>query len=99
MIEASPALDGGVDHVDSVRHRDDQYLVLHGLRDAPQELSHLFDAVMARSHFAVSKKRLHLVDPENRSEEHTSELQSLMRISYAVFCLKKKQTSTNIIDT
>src|SRR3546814_6459541 len=27
----------------------------------------------------------------NRSEEHTSELQSLMRISYAVFCLKKKQ--------
>src|SRR3546814_6847602 len=28
-----------------------------------------------------------------RSEEHTSELQSLMRISYAVFCLKKKNTS------
>src|SRR3546814_1596381 len=28
--------------------------------------------------------------PEVRSEEHTSELQSLMRISYAVFCLKKK---------
>src|SRR3546814_2348364 len=31
----------------------------------------------------------------NRSEEHTSELQSLMRISYAVFCLKKKKTTTN----
>src|SRR3546814_1885562 len=30
-----------------------------------------------------------------RSEEHTSELQSLMRISYAVFCLKKKTTNTN----
>src|SRR3546814_7881403 len=30
-----------------------------------------------------------------RSEEHTSELQSLMRISYAVFCLKKKKTKTN----
>src|SRR3546814_8102670 len=29
---------------------------------------------------------------EARSEEHTSELQSLMRISYAVFCLKKKKT-------
>src|SRR3546814_5786407 len=29
-------------------------------------------------------------DPDDRSEEHTSELQSLMRISYAVFCLKKK---------
>src|SRR3546814_4754840 len=31
-----------------------------------------------------------------RSEEHTSELQSLMRISYAVFCLKKKNTDTYI---
>src|SRR3546814_15787276 len=30
----------------------------------------------------------------SRSEEHTSELQSLMRISYAVFCLKKKQQKT-----
>src|SRR3546814_3069795 len=30
-----------------------------------------------------------------RSEEHTSELQSLMRISYAVFCLKKKKTTTH----
>src|SRR3546814_4883585 len=30
---------------------------------------------------------------EARSEEHTSELQSLMRISYAVFCLKKKKTN------
>src|SRR3546814_8421067 len=30
-----------------------------------------------------------------RSEEHTSELQSLMRISYAVFCLKKKTKNTN----
>src|SRR3546814_1686599 len=29
--------------------------------------------------------------PDHRSEEHTSELQSLMRISYAVFCLKKKK--------
>src|SRR3546814_5877532 len=30
----------------------------------------------------------------SRSEEHTSELQSLMRTSYAVFCLKKKKTTT-----
>src|SRR3546814_7349029 len=33
--------------------------------------------------------------PRFRSEEHTSELQSLMRISYAVFCLKKKKTDRN----
>src|SRR3546814_8959541 len=32
------------------------------------------------------------VSASHRSEEHTSELQSLMRISYAVFCLKKKKT-------
>src|SRR3546814_3436474 len=32
----------------------------------------------------------------SRSEEHTSELQSLMRISYAVFCLKKKKITDNI---
>src|SRR3546814_8892274 len=35
---------------------------------------------------------LHYLSVPSRSEEHTSELQSLMRISYAVFCLKKKQT-------
>src|SRR3546814_5541843 len=34
----------------------------------------------------------HLVARALRSEEHTSELQSLMRISYAVFCLKKQRT-------
>src|SRR3546814_3016463 len=35
------------------------------------------------------------VTRRRRSEEHTSELQSLMRISYAVFCLKKKKIQTN----
>src|SRR3546814_8127631 len=35
-------------------------------------------------------------DALGRSEEHTSELQSLMRISYAVFCLKKKKTKKHI---
>src|SRR3546814_4406835 len=35
----------------------------------------------------------------NRSEEHTSELQSLMRISYAVFCLKKKKKTNTITTT
>src|SRR3546814_4991960 len=52
------------------------------------------------------RHRLHLIERKAgsiRSEEHTSELQSLMRISYAVFCLKKKKMtntakgSTNII--
>src|SRR3546814_7769730 len=35
----------------------------------------------------------HVLDHGLRSEEHTSELQSLMRISYAVFCLKKKKSN------
>src|SRR3546814_9139832 len=34
------------------------------------------------------------IDVASRSEEHTSELQSLMRISYAVFCLKKKKITS-----
>src|SRR3546814_3441510 len=37
-----------------------------------------------------------MAGPVMRSEEHTSELQSLMRISYAVFCLKKKNKRENI---
>src|SRR3546814_6333061 len=45
---------------------------------------------------ALRQGRLHLrVQVEARSEEHTSELQSLMRISYAVFCLKKKNKTTH----
>src|SRR3546814_7807069 len=40
---------------------------------------------------AIGHKRIHR-GTGARSEEHTSELQSLMRISYAVFCLKKKKT-------
>src|SRR3546814_9411913 len=38
------------------------------------------------------RHRVRFLLPHPRSEEHTSELQSLMRISYAVFCLKKKKT-------
>src|SRR3546814_3119606 len=38
------------------------------------------------------QRRIDQTTDRNRSEEHTSELQSLMRISYAVFCLKKKST-------
>src|SRR3546814_7602781 len=48
----------------------------------------LAGAVFARSVEAFEHRREVLLDV--RSEEHTSELQSLMRISYAVFCLKKK---------
>src|SRR3546814_4423467 len=42
---------------------------------------------------------VHIVGEHPRSEEHTSELQSLMRISYAVFCLKKKNTLHSVTST
>src|SRR3546814_2088808 len=41
-------------------------------------------------HVRYRRRGRRRIDVERRSEEHTSELQSLMRISYAVFCLKKK---------
>src|SRR3546814_8909608 len=44
--------------------------------------------------FAPVPQKVRLIRP-NRSEEHTSELQSLMRISYAVFCLKKKNNKNH----
>src|SRR3546814_9646923 len=44
------------------------------------------------SRSGILKRGAHDLGGIDRSEEHTSELQSLMRISYAVFCLKKKNT-------
>src|SRR3546814_3795023 len=44
----------------------------------------------------IAQNLLRFFQRANRSEEHTSELQSLMRISYAVFCLKKKHRNINI---
>src|SRR3546814_10469200 len=47
----------------------------------------------------ASSDTLSAIANEPRSEEHTSELQSLMRISYAVFCLKKKKQLTHNIQS
>src|SRR3546814_4158064 len=55
---------------------------------------------LLQSEMAIIRRHRLRLPPElallvkTRSEEHTSELQSLMRISYAVFCLKKKNTRT-----
>src|SRR3546814_9924619 len=51
------------------------------------------EAIILRDSF---RERVAFVIFHDRSEEHTSELQSLMRISYAVLCLKKKTQKTNI---
>src|SRR5213596_3813255 len=55
-------------------------------------LSSNFDAARRKKWNASSSS---FPAPENRSEEHTSELQSHGLISYAVFCLKKKKKKTN----
>src|SRR3546814_1289625 len=49
-------------------------------------------AIMTSERSQIRDPRVRKLADEIRSEEHTSELQSLMRISYAVFCLKKKKT-------
>src|SRR3546814_19386962 len=49
----------------------------------------------ARTCGGTGVARLHFQGRHGRSEEHTSELQSLMRISYAVFCLKKKKKTSD----
>src|SRR3546814_5667878 len=51
-------------------------------------------AAVERLEAARKRIQVRTQELQNRSEEHTSELQSLMRISYAVFCLKKKKKHT-----
>src|SRR3546814_10621323 len=60
--------------------------------------SQLLEEALRRGHSvtAIARNTAKIGDRAgvvSRSEEHTSELQSLMRISYAVFCLKKKKTT------
>src|SRR3546814_5607409 len=53
--------------------------------------------IAQKFNFDYQKEFFPLTEPLIRSEEHTSELQTLMRISYAVFCLKKKIINNMII--
>src|SRR3546814_6198933 len=71
---------------------------LHGLLDLFDKLEHR-RAIEHRDTLRTGWRRGRKAPDRHsrqRSEEHTSELQSLMRISYAVFCLKKKQTITTM---
>src|SRR3546814_9483052 len=60
--------------------------------DRPDGLALRAGRRIARTGAATAKLRRFPLVRHRRSEEHTSELHSLMRISYAVFCLKKKKT-------
>src|SRR3546814_2047937 len=78
----------------------DEAPVLAALADTgDQDLGGRVDDVVgvslpARAPRSMSRSERNDSSMRTRSEEHTSELQSLMRISYAVFCLKKKKHKT-----
>src|SRR3546814_4559862 len=62
---------------------------------AHEEMAEIVDTMLGHRHLRHLDTDISCL----RSEEHTSELQSLMRISYAVFCLKKKTHNTQPINT
>src|SRR3546814_10476485 len=83
----------------SDRRGDQRALVARGVEPDPvgvlgaERLEHGAEVRQRPRREVVALRGVHveLVERLERSEEHTSELQSLMRISYAVFCLKKKK--------
>src|SRR3546814_5304645 len=92
-----------VHHRDAVGHRQRLVLVMgddhEGDADALLQVHQLEAHPLAqlgveRRQRLVQQQHLRPLHQGPRSEEHTSELQSLMCISYAVFCLKKKNIST-----
>src|SRR3546814_7443565 len=79
--------------------RQDQSPALAELLLQEIDRAKIYTAAKIPADIVTMHSRVEFVDEGNgRSEEHTSELQSLMRISYAVFCLKKKKShdTTNI---
>src|SRR3546814_5609845 len=72
-------------HVDGVRDRCRRSWRIRELRTL-----HVLDPLVVDRQIHAQRTAEHAARELGRSEEHTSELQSLMRISYAVFCLKKK---------
>src|SRR3546814_17864178 len=76
----------GMDDVEHPVAHDDLFVARHRADDVAQFLGGFYLVAIKRD-----RGDIHVTTPSfRRSEEHTSELQSLMRISYAVFCLKKK---------
>src|SRR3546814_3277368 len=83
-----------ISRIDRADHRRSAAELLReaaGVRNVGVEIGHP-DRQRA---VTVSPARTGALKRSDKSEEHTSELQSLMRISYAVFCLKKKKKTSN----
>src|SRR3546814_3453074 len=98
-------LDTGIEIVGVPAQRDDDGLALSSRNVYLDDEDRLRAVALPRALGVAARAIGRGVDAEDaltaaremilRSEEHTSELQSLMRISYAVFCLKKKKTQNN----
>src|SRR3546814_1939967 len=65
-------------------------MIYQGLTYSRGAMDKVFDRIFETPVRTEARKKVSEVTSADRSEEHTSELQSLMRISSAVFCLKKK---------
>src|SRR3546814_5338861 len=85
-----------------LKQADDLALVQRMLAKADVFIQNLAPGAAGRlglGHAGLRDEHPRLITCDIRSEEHTSELQSLMRISYAVFCLKKKNNHSKIAIT
>src|SRR3546814_5219835 len=83
---------GDVGFLDPRRRQCDAAQSWHGRKISPGNEGHASPSARGRRSGGNPMSVLaYLIPISLRSEEHTSELQSLMRISYAVFCLKKKK--------
>src|SRR3546814_2797386 len=101
VLETAQDVDDRVDLADIAEELVAQSFAL---RRAAHQSRDIDEGELGRDDLLAARDRGELVEPvvgdrdiaDVRSEEHTSELQSLMRISYAVFCLKKKKKLNNI---
>src|SRR3546814_7165222 len=96
--------------IDPKDYFDDENIAIHGITPEQVKGQPSFSAVAEQltswlsspivvCHTHFDRVSLDQVFRRHRSEEHTSELQSLMRTSYAVFCLKKKNSHNNTSNT
>src|SRR3546814_9222731 len=89
-----PFIQRGLDALNYACYQNARFMVAatpSGITLAPEGGAH---QSIATPLIGMAQDGLTAFEPAFRSEEHTSELQSLMRISYAVFCLKKKNIQT-----
>src|SRR3546814_3416968 len=93
IVEALAAFHDVLENALIANHRHIEGKLAFGRIEFAQVIANHRHGVAVRERI-IPKQSMHLgkVEMEQRSEEHTSELQSLMRTSYAVFCLTKQQT-------